>query len=91
MAIFGLFSPSLVYYAGTPVAVLKKPDNLAEFFQGHPDGFAVVRADQMDQLPTGEHRLVEVTRCRRFLRRYDLVLLGRQDQLAELPSDTERR
>ena len=70
-----VFSPSLVFYARQPVSGLRKPADVTEFFQRHPDGFVVTRADRVDKLPESG-RLVEVARCRRFLRRYDVVLLA---------------
>jgi 4-amino-4-deoxy-L-arabinose transferase-like glycosyltransferase len=85
-----VFSPSLIFYARKPVQGLRKPDDVTTFFETHPDGFVVTRADRLDRLPIEENRLVEVSRCRRFLRRYDVVLLAR-DPIVEGRADVVRR
>ena len=77
IAVIDAYSPSLIYYAQSPVEGLRRPEDVTEFFKAHPDGFVVTRADRMDKLPLQDNGLVEVTRCRRFLRRYDVVLLSK--------------
>jgi 4-amino-4-deoxy-L-arabinose transferase-like glycosyltransferase len=91
IAEFDVFLPSLVYYARQPVAGLEEPNDVTNFLLAHPDGFVVTRADRLDQLPPGARSLVEVARCRRFLRPYDLVLLGPENRVTSLPSDAPRR
>lgn len=85
-----VFSPSLVFYARQPVSGLRKPADVSEFFQRHPDGFVVTRADRVDQLPDNG-RLVEVARCRRFLRRYDVVLLSAGSPVAMQTKESSMR
>ncbi len=91
IAAIDAFSPSLVFYARNPVAGLRKPDDVTEFLKTHPDGFVVTRADRVDRLPIQENRLVEVSRCRRFLRRHDVVLLARVPTVAIQPAAAARQ
>lgn len=81
IASIDVFSPSLIFYTHCPVEGLRKPEDVAEFFQRHPQGFVVTRADRIDKLPDAG-RLVEVARCRRFLRQYDVVLLAAPTPIA---------
>lgn len=82
IAVLEAYSPSLIFYARSPVQGLRKADDVTGFFQKHPDGFVVTRADWIDKVPVKDNQLVEISRCRRFLRRYDVVLLGRAPELA---------
>lgn len=86
MATIEAYAPSLIFYAKTPVESLRSPDDVTTFLNDHPDGFVVTRADRMSKLPLQENHLVEVSRCRRFLRRYDVVLLARSEQVAKADS-----
>ncbi len=91
IAVIDAYSPSLIFYARTPVEGLRKPEDVTRFFETHPDGFVVTRADRIDRLPVKDNDLVEVSRCRRFLRRFDVVLLGRAPGIAARAETTERR
>lgn len=89
-----VFTPSLIFYARKPVEGLRRPEDVTAFLKQHPDGFVVTRADRLDRLPILANDLVEVTRCRRFLRRYDVVLLARSPEVAhriESEPDTRRQ
>ncbi|MFO0916849.1 MAG: glycosyltransferase family 39 protein [Planctomycetaceae bacterium] len=83
IASFEVFEPSLVYYLGHRVHRPNQPADIAQFFSDHPQGFLLIPANKLDRLPEDlAAQLSEVTRQRRFLRRYDLVLLGQGSQLA---------
>jgi 4-amino-4-deoxy-L-arabinose transferase-like glycosyltransferase len=90
MATIDAYAPSLIFYAKKPVEGLRRPDDVTTFLKEHPDGFVVTRADRMGKLPLKENHLVEVSRCRRFLRRYDVVLLARSQQVAAAGAATQR-
>ncbi|MDZ4684106.1 MAG: glycosyltransferase family 39 protein [Planctomycetaceae bacterium] len=87
LATFDYFAPNLVFYSGAPVDRLKKPEQIAAYFDEHPRGHVLTRSDRLEglkeQLP-GD--VVVLAQQRRFLRRHDLVLLGRTTQTA-VPSD----
>jgi len=78
IAAFDCFTPSLVFYAESRVTPLGLPEDVASFLQSDPDTFLVAR---MDSLPLLEPLLptdVQVlTRQSRFLRKGELVLIGR--------------
>ncbi|HEY4259377.1 MAG TPA: glycosyltransferase family 39 protein [Schlesneria sp.] len=90
MATIDAYAPSLIFYAKKPVEGLRRPDDVTTFLNEHPDGFVVTRADRMGKLPLRENHLVEVSRCRRFLRRYDVVLLARSQQVATADATSPR-
>jgi 4-amino-4-deoxy-L-arabinose transferase-like glycosyltransferase len=90
MATIDAYAPSLIFYAKKPVEGLRRPDDVTTFLNEHPDGFVVTRADRMGKLPLKENQLVEVSRCRRFLRRYDVVLLARSPQVATANAAMQR-
>ena len=90
---FECFTPSLVFYIEgnkNPVQWLQRPDDVTRFWERHPDGFVVARSDRLAALATEVPPMQEVVRHRRFLRRYDLVLLRRAPEMA-LPSTLIRR
>jgi 4-amino-4-deoxy-L-arabinose transferase-like glycosyltransferase len=88
LATFDYFSPNLVFYAADKVHRLKPPQ-FAEFFAEHPHALLLTRSDRLDQLTTDLPDDVEVlARQRRFLRRHDLVLLGRPPQTVQPASHT---
>jgi hypothetical protein len=88
IAVVDGFSPSLIFYARHRLEPLQ-PAQVTEFIDSHPGGFIVTRSDRIDALPLGGSQLVEVARCRRLLRRYDLVLLARSAGVAR-QSDVRR-
>jgi hypothetical protein len=90
MATVEAYAPSLIFYAKNPIKNLRRPTDVTAFVTEHPDGFVVTRADRLNKLPLAENHLVEVSRCRRFLRRYDVVLLARAEQLAAPHTVTRR-
>ncbi len=91
IATFEVFEPSLVYYLGHRVHRPNQPADLTQFFTDHPQGFLLVPANKLDRLPEDlAAQLSEVARQRRFLRRYDLVLLGQSSQLAAAEQTTLR-
>lgn len=83
VAAFDCFTPSLVFYAESRVEPLGVPEDVAAFFQSGADTFLVARTDSLplfeELLPPG----VEVlARQPRFLRKGELVLLGRTRTLS---------
>jgi 4-amino-4-deoxy-L-arabinose transferase-like glycosyltransferase len=78
LATFDYFAPNLVFYLGSPVDRLKQPEHIAAYFDEHPHGYVLTRSDRLDGLKEQMPRDVTVlAQQRRFLRRHDLVLLGR--------------
>ncbi|HUQ72119.1 MAG TPA: glycosyltransferase family 39 protein, partial [Planctomycetaceae bacterium] len=87
LATFDYFAPNLVFYSGAPVERLKKPEQIAAYFDDHPRGYLLTRSDRLESLKEqmpGD--IVVLAQQRRFLRRHDLVLLGRALQTA-VPGD----
>lgn len=83
VATYEFFEPSLVFYHGRKVHRPMRPNDLTSFFEEHPEGFVLTRADKQDRLPPDlAETLVEVARQKRFLRHHDLVLLGRPTVIA---------
>lgn len=82
LATFEYFAPTLVFYAETPVERLKKPEHIPRFFGEHPEGLLLTRSDRLEslrkELPAD---ITVLAQQRRFLRRHDLVLLGRVSQV----------
>jgi len=76
LAVIDAYSPSLIFYAQSPVEGLRQPADVTEFLHRNPGGLIVTRADRLERLPVEQNHLVEVARYRRFLRRYDVVLLA---------------
>uniref|UniRef100_A0A7C2P0L4 Glycosyltransferase family 39 protein n=1 Tax=Schlesneria paludicola TaxID=360056 RepID=A0A7C2P0L4_9PLAN len=89
LATFDYFSPNLVFYAADQVHRLKRPPQIAEFLSAHPEGLVLTRADRWEQM-SGElgEGVTILARQPRFLRRHDLVLLGRKIDLVQPVSDT---
>lgn len=91
LATFDYFAPNLVFYLGRPVDRLKKPEQITAFFEDHPHGYLLTRSDRLedlrDEIP---HDVGILAQQRRFLRRHDLVLLGRAPQTATVRT-AERR
>ncbi|HEY0984351.1 ArnT family glycosyltransferase [Schlesneria sp. T3-172] len=79
---FRYFQPSVVYYAGYAgkrVTVLHTPRDAADFIAGGPHRFIITPVSKhnelRDELPGN---IAELSRHRNFLRRTELILLGRQ-------------
>jgi 4-amino-4-deoxy-L-arabinose transferase-like glycosyltransferase len=91
LATIDYFSPNLVFYAADKVHRLK-PAQIAEFFADHPRALLLTRSDRLEHLSAELPGDVDVlARQRRFLRRHDLVLLGRQPQTVQPASQTVLR
>ena len=88
IASYDVFEPSLVFYHGRKVHRPGEPDHVEQFFAEHPMGLLLTRSDKLHRVPE-DLGLVEITRQKRFLRRHDLVLLGRQTVMAA--GHTEKR
>lgn len=82
LATIDAFSSNLVFYAGSPVQQLARPDDVAKFFAEHPRGFVITRSDKLERLTEPMPQIVEVARHRRFLRKHDLVLLSQPADIA---------
>ena len=81
MSTYEYFVPSLVFYAQQPVRPLATPAQVAAFFQESGQGYLVTRADKLDELkPLLPAGIDVLEQQRRFLRRGDLVLLGRHSE-----------
>jgi 4-amino-4-deoxy-L-arabinose transferase-like glycosyltransferase len=78
LATWQMFLPSLVFYADDRVEKLREPVDVAGFFAEDPAACVITRSDRLpaltESLPAD---VVILARQRRFLRRHDLVLLGR--------------
>jgi 4-amino-4-deoxy-L-arabinose transferase-like glycosyltransferase len=82
-ATLNYFEPSLVFYSGRQVRRFETVDSLNQFVATSRNPVLVVRDRELDQvreqLPAGYR---EIARQRRFLRRYDVVLLARTASVA---------
>lgn len=78
------FSPSLIYYAGHPIPQIH-PTIVVDHLAQHPSSLIVTRSDRIHELRIDQSKLVEVGRCRRLLRTYDLVLLTKSERVAVRP------
>ncbi len=78
VATYDYFVPSLVFYAQSPVARYALPDDVREFFSTSSNAYLITRSESLDQLRAVLPSDVDVlVRQRRFLRRGDVVMLGR--------------
>jgi 4-amino-4-deoxy-L-arabinose transferase-like glycosyltransferase len=83
LSTFRYSTPSLVYYANQRVTLCSEASEVREFFQKAAEPFLLTPADRLEELQghlPGD--AVELLRQRRFLRRGDLVLIGRAPVLA---------
>jgi len=79
IATFEYYAPSLVYYARQRVPECRNSEQVREFFSASGPAFLVTRPDHLQKLAFALPPDVKVlARQRRFLRKGDLVLLGRQ-------------
>ena len=92
-ATLNYFEPSLVFYSGRQVRRFETVDELNQYVATARNPVLVVRDRELDQvraqLPAG---YCEIARQRRFLRRYDVVLLARTASMARTaPPPGERK
>jgi len=92
-ATLNYFEPSLVFYSGRQVRRFETVDSLNQFVATSRNPVLVVRDRELDQvraqLPAD---YCEIARQRRFLRRYDVVLLARTASVARTaPPPGERK
>jgi len=83
---YGFFEESLVYYSGQPVKQVDDPRVVAEYFTGHPrDAFLITTRAEFDALrPVLPEDVVALESMPRFLRKGDVVLVGRAARTARL-------
>lgn len=92
LGVYEYFAPNLVYYAERHIHRLEEPAAITEFFATYPQGLLLTRDDRLEALEAQLPSDVTVLEKRpRFLRRHDLVLLGRPLQTVEQTSHTELR
>ncbi len=95
VATYSYFPPGLVFYAQRQINHCRKPSDLPEFFS-HENALLITRADRLKdlkpQLPEGTKVLA---RRRRFLRRHDIVVIGRPEAqsppIASRPNSRSRQ
>ena len=79
---YSYFQPSVVYYAGYAgkrVTVLHTPRQAADFLVSHPHAFVITPANKHNELRDElSSNIAELSRHRNFMRRTELILLGRQ-------------
>jgi 4-amino-4-deoxy-L-arabinose transferase-like glycosyltransferase len=72
------FQPTVLFYAGKKIPVLKTPRQVADFITRHPHAFVITRPSELNELRnelTGDAN--ELSRHRNFLHRDELILIGR--------------
>ena len=75
---YGYFQPSVVFYARKKVTVLQTPNQVADFIATYPHAFVItpmVKHNELRDVLMGD--VSELMRHRDFLRREELILLGR--------------
>lgn len=83
---FRYSAPSLTYYAGQPILYADSTEDVGELFANNPHAFLITQANRLEELRSAlPADVVELSRERRFLRRQDLVLLGRRPAMASGP------
>jgi 4-amino-4-deoxy-L-arabinose transferase-like glycosyltransferase len=91
LAVYEYFEPSLVFYADQRVNRFEKVREVRQFFESAPRPYLITDQRAMRHLapalPSDVHVML---RKRRFLRRTDLVLLGRLGQVARRPNAVPR-
>jgi 4-amino-4-deoxy-L-arabinose transferase-like glycosyltransferase len=92
-ATLNYFEPSLVFYSGRQVRRFETVDALNQFVATAHNPVLVVRDRELEQVRAhlpADYR--EIARQRRFLRRYDVVLLARTSSVARtVPPPGERK
>lgn len=82
VATYNYFPPGLVFYAQRPIAHCRGPADIPDALM-HEDAVVITRSDRWEALRSQLPADVKVlTRRRRFLRRHDIVVLGRPDAVA---------
>lgn len=85
LATYGYFTPNLVFYANQKIERFHQPDQVENYFASKKNPLLIVRADKMDQLggklPKG---VIVLEKKKQFLRRHELILLGRKDLNEEI-------
>jgi hypothetical protein len=74
--------PSLIYYIGTPITKVDTAEQIVEFFNQHPDDAYLVTTGKTLENLTGHlpEGLRVIDRDRRFLRKGEIVVLGRREE-----------
>ncbi len=87
---FGYYRPSLVFYSRQPVRQFTTPEQVGEFFREQPqDAFLFASEERYRQLAAVLPADVKVLERRTwFLRKSQIFLLGRENDLAALPTTT---
>lgn len=92
LATFDYFAPTLVFYSEAPVARLRSSQEIPQFFGDHPEGLLLTREDRLEELqPFLPGDITVLAQQRRFLRRHDLVLLGRKIPIQEATAVSNRQ
>lgn len=88
---FGYYRPSLVFYSRQPVRQFTTPEQVGEFFREQPqDAFVFASEKRYRQLAAVLPADVKVLERRTwFLRNSQILLLGRENDLAALPATTK--
>jgi len=78
VATYDYFVPSLVFYAQSPVTRYALPEDVQEFFATSSNAYLITRVESLEQLrPVLPHDVGVLVQQRRFLRRGEVVMLGR--------------
>jgi 4-amino-4-deoxy-L-arabinose transferase-like glycosyltransferase len=75
---YAYFQPTVLFYAGKKTPVLKSPREVADFMASHPHPYVITRPSELTELRNElTSDIVELSRHRNFLRRDELILIGR--------------
>jgi 4-amino-4-deoxy-L-arabinose transferase-like glycosyltransferase len=78
VATLDAFRPNLVFYSGRTVTDCPTPEEAVDFLARSPDAFLVTREEHWDRLqPLLPPDVSLIARERMFLRKFDLLLIGR--------------
>ncbi|MBX7071706.1 MAG: glycosyltransferase family 39 protein [Pirellulales bacterium] len=93
IAAFDYFEPSLAFYARQQVGRFHTSEEVEKFFAAHPrDGYLITHEKVLPQVePALPPSVTILARRRRFLRKGDVVLIGRPAEVATQPHDRLRR
>ena len=88
VATLDAFRPNLVFYSGPTVTDCPTPEEAVAFLKRTPEGFLVTRDEHWEQLqPLLPPDAALIARERMFLRKFDLLLIGRRDGRIAVSSD----